>query len=116
MHELGIVFEVVRTVENAIANEDIASIDTIVLQVGELSGVIPIYLEECWPAAIDKNPLFKNTKLQLDVVKGMAKCQQCGEIFNVLSFEGYCPKCNSFDKDVLSGQEFLIKEILVPED
>ncbi|MFI3228987.1 MAG: hydrogenase maturation nickel metallochaperone HypA [Bacillota bacterium] len=116
MHELGIVFEIVRTVENAIVDEDVSSIDTIVLQVGELSGIVPIYLDECWPAAIDKKPLFKNTKLQIDVTPGMAKCQQCGENFNVLAYEGFCPKCNSFDKDVLCGLEFLIKEILVPED
>ena len=46
----------------------------------------------------------------------MAKCRQCGEVFNVIANEGYCPKCHSFDKDLLSGREFLIKEILVPED
>ena len=33
----------------------------------------------------------------------------------IIDNEGYCPKCNSFEKDILSGREFLIKEILVPE-
>ena len=54
--------------------------------------------------------------MKLDVVPGMAKCRNCGEVFNVIAYEGYCPKCNSFDKDLLSGREFMIKEILVPED
>lgn len=96
--------------------QHLPAVDTIVLQVGELCGVIPVYLDECWPAAIDKKPFFKNTKLKLDVVPGMAKCRACGEVFNVIANEGYCPKCNSFDKDLLSGREFMIKEILVPED
>ena len=46
----------------------------------------------------------------------MAKCRACGEVFNVIANEGYCPKCNSFDKDLLAGREFMIKEILVPDD
>lgn len=116
MHELGIVFEIVRTVENVVKEQDLPAVDTIVLQVGELCGVIPVYLDECWPAAIDKKPYFKNTKLKLDVVPGVARCQKCGEVFNVIANEGYCPKCKSFDKDLLSGREFMIKEILVPED
>lgn len=116
MHELGIVFEVVKVVEQVAVEQNLPAVDTIVLQVGELCGVIPVYLDECWPAAIDKKPYFKNTKLKLDVVPGMAKCRNCGEVFNVIANEGYCPKCNSFDKDLLSGREFLIKEILVPED
>lgn len=116
MHELGIVFEVVKVVEQVAVEQHLPAVDTIVLQVGELCGVIPAYLDECWPAAIDKKPFFKNTKLELEVVRGMAKCQKCGEVFNVIAYEGYCPKCNSFDKDLLSGREFMIKEILVPED
>lgn len=116
MHELGIVFEVVRVVENVVKEENLPEVDTIVLQVGELCGVIPAYLDECWPAVTNTKPFFKNTKLKLDVVPGMAKCKNCGEVFNVIAYEGYCPKCNSFDKDLLSGREFLIKEIIVPED
>ena len=116
MHELGIVFEVVKVVEQVAVEQNLPAVDTIVLQVGELCGVIPVYLDECWPAAVDKKPYFKNTKLKLDVVPGMAKCRNCGEVFNVIANEGYCPKCNSFDKDLLSGRGFMIKEILVPED
>ncbi len=99
-----------------VKEQNLPEVDTIVLQVGELCGVIPAYLDECWPAVTDTKPFFKNTKLKLDVVPGMAKCQNCGEIFNVIAYEGYCPKCNSFEKDLLSGREFMIKEIIVPED
>lgn len=59
MHELGIVFEVVKVVEQVAKEQKLPSVDTIVLQVGELCGVIPVYLDECWPAAIDKNRILK---------------------------------------------------------
>lgn len=115
MHELGIVFQIVNTLEKVVEEENLPAIDTVVLQVGQLSGVIPIYLDECWPAATDKHLFFKDTKLKIEVVQGLGKCKNCGEIFNIIDNEGYCPKCNSFEKDVISGREFIIKEILVPE-
>ena len=115
MHELGIVFQIVNTLEKVVEEENLPAIDTVVLQVGQLSGVIPIYLDECWPAATDKHTFFKDTKLKIEVIPGLGKCKNCGEVFNIIDNEGYCPKCNSFEKDILSGREFLIKEILVPE-
>lgn len=60
MHELGIVFEVVKLVEQVAVEQHLPAVDTIVLQVGELCGVIPVYLDECWPAAIDKKPFSKH--------------------------------------------------------
>lgn len=42
MHELGIVFEVVKLVEQVAVEQQLPAVDTIVLQVGELCGVIPI--------------------------------------------------------------------------
>ena len=48
MHELGIVFQIVNTLEKVVEEENLPAVDTVVLQVGQLSGVIPIYLDECW--------------------------------------------------------------------
>ncbi len=112
MHELGLVFEVVKTVERVAKEENVSSVRSITLQVGELSLVIPSYLEDCFPAAIDKKPLFADTELVIETIPGMARCDKCGKEFNVIINEGYCPECKSFDKTILSGREFLIKEIL----
>ena len=59
---------------------------------------------------------LQDTELVLEIVPGMAECNECDEIFNVVEHEGYCPNCGSFDKDVLTGKDFLIKEILIPGD
>jgi hydrogenase nickel incorporation protein HypA/HybF len=53
LHELGIVFEVVKTVKNFAGNNGLTKIDTVVLQIGELSSIFPHYIEECYPAAVD---------------------------------------------------------------
>lgn len=68
----------------------------------------------CTPAVAAETPL-KDTKLILEIVPGMAECDECDEIFNVVENEGYCPNCGSFEKTVLTGKDFNIKEIHVPE-
>lgn len=114
MHELGIIIEVVSMVEKIAKDEEIGEVDSIVLQIGELSPVIPKYVEECYPAAVD-GTFMENTKLIIEAIPGNAMCKNCAAIFNVIKSKGYCPKCNSFEKEILSGTEFFLKEIRVPE-
>ena len=45
----------------------------------------------------------------------MAECDECNELFNVIEHEGYCPNCGSFEKTILSGKDFLIREIWGPK-
>ncbi len=114
MHELSILVETVRIVEELAEQQNIEKVGAIVLQIGELSSVVPQFMEEYFPLVVENKPIFKDTKLEIEMLPGMAKCQKCGDVFNVVKNEGYCPKCRSFDKDLLCGQEFLIKEIVVP--
>ena len=113
MHEIGIVRSMCQTVLDYAKENKIPSISAIVCQVGELSLVIPEYLKEVYPAVVMDTEL-KDTELVLEIVPGMAECNECDEIFNVVEHEGYCPNCGSFDKDILTGKDFLIKEILIP--
>ena len=110
MHELGLISAVVKTVEKIMAEEGLTSVEEIVLQVGELSGVIPRYIEECYPAAVYKTSLEK-TKLIMEVVPGIVRCKICGEEFSGYLHDLKCPKCGSEELDALSGREFIIKEI-----
>ena len=111
MHELGLISAVVTTVEKIMEEENLTTVEKIVLQVGELSGVIPRYVEECYPAAVYKTPLEK-TKLEMEVIPGIVRCKKCGEEFSGYLHNLKCPKCGSEELVALSGREFIIKEIL----
>jgi len=111
MHELGVVIEVVKTVENFAKENDIKKIDSLVLQIGELSSMIPKYIEDCYPAAVD-GTIMQDTKLEIEILPGNGLCKQCDKVFNVLENEGLCPNCGIKDFDLLSGREFFIKEIV----
>ena len=114
MHEIGVVKQVVRTVEDFAKENGVDRIEEIVLDIGELSLVIPKYVEEIYPIET-KGTILDGAKLIMNVVPGLAECDECDEIFNVIEHEGYCPNCGSFEKTVLSGRDFSIREIHVAE-
>ena len=91
MHELGVVCVVLKTVQEIVDEQKLSKVEKIVLQVGELSGVVPSYLEDCFPAAAYKTS-FENTQLELEVIPGEVKCKDCGEIFNGFKYNLKCPK------------------------
>ncbi len=115
MHEIGIVRQLLRTVTDFAAEHGVSQICEVVVDCGELSLVIPDYLRELYPVVV-KGSILENAKLSINMVPGLAECEDCDEIFNVIEHKGYCPNCGSFNKTVLSGKDFTIREILVPEE
>ena len=114
MHEIGVVRQVIRTVEDFAKENNITKIEEIVLDIGELSLIIPKYIDDLFDVTV-QGSILEGAKLIMNVIPGMAECDECDEIFNVIEHEGYCPKCGSFEKSILTGTDFTIKEILVPE-
>ena len=111
MHELGVVIEVVNTVEGFAEKNGLTKIDTIVLQIGELSSMIPRYIESCYPAAVD-GTLLQDTKLKIEILPGNALCKKCKKVFNIIEYNSKCPNCTSERWELLCGKEFMIKEIV----
>ena len=113
MHELGVVLEVVKTVEEFVSVNGVTGrIDKLVLQIGELSSIIPKYVESVYPAAVD-NTILEETLLEIEVMPANARCKECTKVFNAVEHRAVCPVCGSKDVELLSGREFYIKEIAV---
>ncbi len=110
MHELGVVIEVVKTVEEFARENRVTRIGALVLQIGELSSIVPRYVEECYPAAVE-GTLLEGTELRIEVLPGNVRCE-CGRVYRLLASEKVCPSCGGGRWELLGGREFLIKEIL----
>ena len=115
MHEIGVVRQLVRTVTDFAAQNGVTDVREVVVDCGELSLVIPEYVEELY-AVVIKDSILEHAKLTIRVVPGRAECNDCDEIFNVVQCKGYCPSCGSFDKTVLTGRDFTVREIVVPAE
>ncbi|MDC7126599.1 MAG: hydrogenase maturation nickel metallochaperone HypA [Spirochaetales bacterium] len=111
MHELGIVMHIAETVIEVMKEEELTEVKKIVLQVGELSSVIPRYLEECYPAAVD-GTILETTELEIEILPGNGRCKKCGEVYNLIKQKRICPGCGAEHFELLSGTEFNLKEIL----
>ena len=104
MHEIGVVRSMVKTVTDFAQANNIAEVTEIVLDIGELSLVIPKYVEDIYPVVVE-DTFLKDTKLIINIIPGMAECDECNELFNVIEHEGYCPNCGSLKNHPL-GQGF----------
>lgn len=111
MHELGIVYEVIKVVDRFVVENQLTEVEKIVLEIGELSQAIPKYIEACFPAAINETA-YENTKLEIIVVPADGKCNECNEIYNIVEHRKVCPKCQAENFSLITGQEFNIREIV----
>lgn len=111
MHEASVMLEVIRTVENIARKNGVIKIDTLVLQIGELSSMIPRYIEACYPAAAE-GTMLQDTKLVVEILPGNAICKNCNKVYRLIENHNKCPKCGGVDWDILCGKEFMIKEII----
>ena len=111
MHEIGVLMEVVKTVENFAKKNGVTKIQTLVLQIGELSSMIPKYIEACYPAAVD-GTILQEAELKIEILPGNGICQKCNKVFNLIENNNKCPKCGSEHWEIISGKEFMIKEII----
>lgn len=110
MHELGIMIHIVEKVSALAEQNKLQEIQSLVLQVGELSPVVPHFLEACYPAAVD-GTLLEKTELKIEVLKASARCLQCNTIYPPVEHKT-CPNCSSKELTIIGGREFLIKEII----
>lgn len=111
MHEVGIISSLIKTIEKIIQEEGTTEVQRVVLEVGELSGIVPEYMEKCWPAAT-YHTFMEKTKLEMHVVPGIVKCRDCGELFNAVACDMKCPVCESMDMEIFSGNDLIVQELM----
>jgi hydrogenase nickel incorporation protein HypA/HybF len=104
-------YQVVRTIDEVKKEQELREIDSIVLQVGEMSDVVPSYLEEAWQVVRNSTD-YENAEMKIEVIPAVAQCRACGYTDNIKSLGMTCPQCSSEDFKIISGREFLIKEIV----
>lgn len=114
MHELGIVIQIVKQLDAYVIEHQIKKVETIVLEIGALSSVYPKFVEDVYPIAVE-NTRFKDTTLQIDIAPGIGRCNDCGFIYNLVENKNVCPKCEKGHFTVISGRDFMIKQLVVDD-
>ena len=115
MHELGIVKHVIQTLEQVAQAHQLTTISSVTLEIGEVSGVVPSYLTDCWDWAVKKSDLLRGAELRTDILPAVTHCDGCGKDYPTVAHGKTCPHCGSGDTWLLTGSELNIKEIEVPD-
>ncbi len=113
MHELGIVFYIIRDVKEAAEQNGVEHVSAVVMNIGEVSTIVPEYLTDCWRWAADKEEMLKGCELKILTVPAITHCDGCGEQYPTVKFGKKCPHCGSDKTWLLQGNEVEIKEIEV---
>lgn len=111
MHELGIVFHIIRHVEDVGRDNGLHAVSAVTLELGEVSGVLDTYLTDCWRWAADKSELLTNAQLKIEKLPAVTMCEACGKTYATVEHGRICPHCGSEKTYLLTGSEINIKEI-----
>ncbi len=111
MHEVGTVLYVIRTVENVCRQNDVSEVASVTLEIGEVSGILPEFLQDCWKWAVQKTDYMKNAELKIEPIEAVTYCADCGCEYPTLKYAKICPNCGSEHTWLLRGNEYNIKEI-----
>ena len=112
MHELGVVFHVIKTVENLARENDLTEIKSVTLEIGEVSTVIEDYLHKCFKWSVEKkSTMMQNTELIVEKIPAITFCEDCQKNYGTVEHGKKCPYCGSERTYLLQGNEFNIKEI-----
>jgi hydrogenase nickel incorporation protein HypA/HybF len=109
VHEMSITQGVVEICENAAAGKRILAV---VLEIGELSNIIPESMEFCFEACT-KDTLLDGASLVIERIPARGRCRECGAEFHVKAYYENCPSCGGYQVDILSGEELRVKELEV---
>lgn len=115
MHELGIVFYIIRDVKEVAAQNHARHVLRVALDVGEVSTIVPEYLQDCWNWAVSKEPLMTDCALDVNIIPAVTYCEACKGTYPTVQYGKICPHCQSEQTYLLRGNEVEISHIEVPE-
>lgn len=112
MHELGVVFHVIKMVEEVVAQNNLTEVSSVTLELGEVSTVIEEYLMDVWKWAVEKrSEHMKGARLIVEKIPAITFCEDCRQEYSTVEYGKTCPYCGSRHTYLLQGSEFNIKEI-----
>lgn len=86
MHELSIVTYVVKQVQEIAKENNLTEIESVTLEFGEVSGIVPEYLEDCWNWYTKKEPIIQGTKFLYEIIPAVTWCDDCKTTYPTVQY------------------------------
>lgn len=112
MHEMSIALNLVDLAVKTAQQNQAKKINSMILELGTLAGVVRDALEFCFESAC-KGTMAEGAKLEIITINGQANCNQCGHQFTCDNIAIPCPKCGELVFNVQGGKELKLKSVNV---
>jgi hydrogenase nickel incorporation protein HypA/HybF len=109
LHEMSITQSIVEICESNATGRQVLSV---VLEIGELSNIVPDSVEFCFEACT-RETLLEGARLVIDRIAGRGRCRECNAEFALHSYYDPCPACSGYQVEILAGEELRVKELEV---
>jgi len=113
MHEFALSKGIVETVLEHIADTD--RVSRVIIDLGAFSGVEPESLRFCYQVVAEQTVLA-GSELVLNPIPLTIRCRSCGFSGAIDATCFLCPRCESADVDILTGDRLTIKSIEVDDE
>ena len=110
MHEVSVAQNIVEIVISEAEKVRAVKVTQVVLSIGKLAGIENEALLFAWDI-VTKNNIAAGSKLIIEDIPGMAKCQSCQHEFETTDYFSVCEKCGDFKTDIIKGKELQVKSI-----
>ena len=111
MHELALTEHILQTAVPEAQKHGAAKILEIRLKIGELSGVLPGYLQRCFEV-VREDTIASEARLVIETVPVSIRCRACGYEGSVDRKNICCPDCGGTDFTITAGREFCVDSLV----
>jgi hydrogenase nickel incorporation protein HypA/HybF len=114
MHELSIAQSIISTVEHSLPEGFSKNVLSVQLSIGKLSGIEIDALKFAFDI-IKKESLLKVAELDIEAIKGIARCNDCSNQIEMNEFGIPCPSCGGFSFEIVQGKEMKVTSVEIED-
>ncbi len=112
MHEISLVRNIFRTLENEFSEAEIEQIKTIKLKVGTLSNIEPTLMQNAFEAVTATDfPQYRRAVLAIETVPIEIFCNSCQVHSHIEHYRFVCAQCGQPNNNITKGMELLISGV-----
>lgn len=112
MHEISLIRNIFRTLENEFSEDELGKIKTINVKAGVLSNIEPILMQSAFEAVTaTDSPQYQNVKLAIETLPIEIFCEDCQLKSSVQKYRFVCSHCDKPNNNIVQGLELLISGV-----
>ena len=112
MHEMAITMSMLDLVLEEAAKAGASRVVTVKVVLGEMTGVVDYCVQTNFDF-MSKNTPAEGAALSFRNVAKQARCRKCAHIFRPADICWACPKCQSTEFELITGNELYVESIEV---